>query len=285
MTILDWKKLSEKIKNELKNKIQKEKIFAHIWVILIWDNPASKIYVKYKEKFAEEIWVKFTKFIYDEKISEKEILNKIKKLNKNPDFTGIFVQLPVPKHISVQKIIEKIDPKKDVDWFSPQNIWEMFLNQWWIFPATPKWILRLLDEYKIEIEWKNAVVIWRSNIVGKPLSTMLLNRWATITTCHSKTKNLNFYLKNADLIIVAVWRENFLDWENIKKWAVIVDVWINPNSNLEIKSQIVWDCNFEKCCEIASFITPVPGWVGPMTIASLMENSVKLARNNKICEF
>ncbi|MCD5382962.1 bifunctional 5,10-methylenetetrahydrofolate dehydrogenase/5,10-methenyltetrahydrofolate cyclohydrolase [Candidatus Gracilibacteria bacterium] len=285
MTILDGKKLSEKIKNELKNKIQKEKIFAHIGVILIGDNPASKIYVKYKEKFAEEIGVKFTKFIYDEKISEKEILNKIEKLNKNPDFTGIFVQLPVPKHISVQKIIEKIDPKKDVDGFSQQNIGEMFLNQGGIFPATPKGILRLLDEYKIEIEGKNAVVIGRSNIVGKPLSTMLLNRGATITTCHSKTKNLNFYLKNADLIIVAVGRENFLDGENIKKGAVIIDVGINPNSNLEIKSQIVGDCNFEKCCEIASFITPVPGGVGPMTIASLMENSVKLARNNKICEF
>lgn len=276
MNILDWKKLSEKIKLELKNKIQNEKIFSHIWVILIWENPASKIYVKYKEKFSKEIWVKFTKFLYDEKISEKEILEKIEELNSDKNFTGIFVQLPIPEHISVKKIIEKISPKKDIDWFHSQNIWEMFLWQENILPATPKWIIRILDEYKISVEWKNVVVIWRSNIVGKPVSTMLLNRWATVTTCTSKTKNLEFYTKNADLIISAVWKENLINWEILKDWVVIIDVWINQNTNPEIKSQIVWDCNFESCAKKASFITPVPGWVWPMTIASLMENAVKL---------
>lgn len=280
MQILDWKKLSEKIKNNLKNKIKSEKIFAHIWVILIWDNPASKIYVKFKEKFAKEIWVKFTKFLYPnlnwEKVSEKIILDKIEELNNDKNFTGIFVQLPIPENISVKKIIEKISPKKDIDWFCSQNVWEMFLwnseEKNFVLPATPKWIIRILDEYWIEIQWKNAVVIWRSNIVWKPISTMLLNRWATVTTCHSKTKNLDFYTKNADLIISAVWRIDLLKWENIKDWVVIIDVWINQN--LELK--LVWDSNFESCAKKSSFITPVPWWVWPMTIASLMENTVKL---------
>jgi len=281
MQILDWKKLSEKIKLELKNKIENEKIFSHIWVILIWKNPASELYVKYKEKFSKEIWVKFTKFLYDEKISEKKILEKIWELNSDKNFTGIFVQLPIPDHISVKKIIEKISPKKDIDWFHSQNVWEMFLWNENILPATPKWIIRILDEYKIWVEWKNAVVIWRSNIVWKPISTMLVNRWATVTTCTSKTKNLEFYTKNADLIISAVWKINILNWEMIKDWVVIIDVWINQN--LELKT--VWDLNFKSCSEKASFITPVPGWVWPMTIASLMENAVKLGIKKRKLQF
>lgn len=284
MKILNWKKLSEKIKLELKNKIEKEKIFSHIWVILIWNNPASQLYVKYKKKFADEIWVKFTKFLYDEEISEKEILEKIEELNNDKNFTGIFVQLPIPKHISVKKIIEKISPKKDIDWFTSQNLWEMFLwnalwneENKWILPATPKWIIRILNEYKIWVEWKNIVVIWRSNIVWKPISTMLLNRWATVTTCTSKTQNLDFYTKNADIIISAVWKENLINWENISEWVIIIDVWINQNLDQKNnKCQTVWDSNFESCIKKVSFITPVPWWVGPMTIASLMENAVKL---------
>jgi methylenetetrahydrofolate dehydrogenase (NADP+)/methenyltetrahydrofolate cyclohydrolase len=286
MQILDWKKLSEKIKNNLKTQIENEKIFAHIWVILIWDNPASKIYVKFKEKFANEIWVKFTKFLYWNEISEKEILEKIEELNNDKNFTGIFVQLPIPDHISVKKIIEKISSTKDIDWFCPENIWEMFLwnteEKDLILPATPKWIIRILDEYKIDVQWKNTVVFWRSNIVWKPISTILLNKWATVTTCHSKTKDLDFYTKNADLIVSAVWIENFLKWENIKDWVVIIDVWINQNLDQKNnKCQIVWDSNFESCAKKSSFITPVPGWVWPMTIASLMENAVKLGKKIK----
>jgi methylenetetrahydrofolate dehydrogenase (NADP+)/methenyltetrahydrofolate cyclohydrolase len=273
MKILDWKTLSEKIKFNLKQEVLEKKLNPYLAVILIWENPASKVYVKFKEKACENIWIKHERFEFNEKVLENEILEKIRNLNSDKKITGIMVQLPIPKHISVPKVIKEISPKKDVDWFTAYNNWKMLASKEFenLPSATPAWIISLLEEYKIELEWKNAVIIWRSNIVWKPIWLMFLNRWATVTFCHSKTKDLEFYTKNADILVVAIWKDRFLKKEMVKKWAIIIDVWINRANNWKL----YWDCDFEDLKEKVWFITPVPWWVWPMTVVSLMKNIVK----------
>ena len=272
--ILDGKKLREKLLTDLKQKIDRFQTKPTLVVILVGENPASKIYVNNKKKTAEELGINSQVINYPANISEEELLAKIEELNNKKDVTAILVQLPLPEHISKENVINAIAPEKDVDGFTPYNFGKLFSGEIpTVYPCTPKGILLLLDEYGIELEGKHVVVVGRSNIVGRPLSQMLLNRNATVTVCHSKS-NLDI-IKTADVVISAVGK-NIIEGEMLKLGSVVVDVGIFKDENGKTRG----DVNFESASQVASYISPVPGGVGPMTIASLMLNTVELFEQN-----
>ncbi|MBO5344789.1 MAG: bifunctional 5,10-methylenetetrahydrofolate dehydrogenase/5,10-methenyltetrahydrofolate cyclohydrolase [Clostridia bacterium] len=272
--ILDGKKLREKLLTDLKQKIDRFQTKPTLVVILVGENPASKIYVNNKKKTAEELGINSQVINYPANISEEELLAKIEELNNNKDVTAILVQLPLPEHISKENVINAIAPEKDVDGFTPYNFGKLFSGEIpTVYPCTPKGILLLLDEYGIELEGKHVVVVGRSNIVGRPLSQMLLNRNATVTVCHSKS-NLDI-IKTADVVISAVGK-NIIEGEMLKWGSVVVDVGIFKDENGKTRG----DVNFESASQVTSYISPVPGGVGPMTIASLMLNTVELFERN-----
>ncbi len=269
--IIDWKKIALEIYDELKEKIKNSNKKYSLKAILVWKNSPSLRYIKQKEKWASYVWIDFELLNFADNISEEALLNEIEKLNNDKNTTAFIVQLPLPKHINTQKIINKISYKKDADWFSPINLWKLVLwDKSALMSCTPAWIIELLQRYNIEIEGKNIVVIWRSNIVWKPLANLLINAWATVSICNSKTKNINFYTKNADIIIVATWKKHLLKVDMINKNSVIIDVWFSV-----LDWKIYWDCDFENIERNWNLITPVPGWVGPMTVAMLMKNTIK----------
>ena len=270
--ILDGKKLAGKILEKLENKLSIMDTKPHLVVILVGENPASQLYVGMKEKKAQQIGIKSTVLKYPENVEEKVILDKLNELNNDNDVDAILVQLPLPKHINEQTVIQTISPKKDVDGFTPENIGRISIGvEPYAYPCTPKGILSLIDEYNISLEGKNVVVVGRSNIVGKPVAQMMLNRNATVTICHSRTKNLENIIKTADVLVSAVGKHNIITKNNIKSGCVIIDV-----GTSRINGKTVGDVDFENVSDLASFITPVPGGVGPMTIASLMENAFLL---------
>ena len=271
--ILDGKNLRDKILTELKEKIDTYEKKPTLVVILVGENPASQIYVNNKKKTAEKIGINSIVLNYPENTTEQELLNKINELNNDNEVTAILVQLPLPKHISKENIINAIDPKKDVDGFTPYNFGKLFSGEKpYVYPCTPKGILLLLKEYNIEVSGKHVVIIGRSNIVGRPLSQMMLNENATVTVCHSHTKNLSEITKTADVIISAVGK-NIIEGEKmLKSGCVVVDVGIFKDSTGRTRG----DVDFERASKIASYISPVPGGVGPMTITSLMLNTVEL---------
>ena len=269
--ILDGKKLREKLLTDLKQKIDRFQTKPTLVVILVGENPASKIYVNNKRKTAEELGINSQVINYPANISEEELLAKIEELNNNKDVTAILVQLPLPEHISKENVINAIAPEKDVDGFTPYNFGKLFSGEIpTVYPCTPKGILLLLDEYGIELEGKHVVVVGRSNIVGRPLSQMLLNRNATVTVCHSKS-NLDI-IKTADVVISAVGK-NIIEGEMLKLGSVVVDVGIFKDENGKTRG----DVDFESASQVASYISPVPGGVGPMTIAMLMNNCLEAA--------
>lgn len=277
-TILDGKKLRDKIIEKLKAKVDTFEEKPTLVVILVGENPASKIYVNNKKKMAEKIGIHSEVINYPANITEAELLDKIEELNNNKKVTAILVQLPLPKHISKDNVMNKIIPSKDVDGFTPYNFGKLFSGETpTVYPCTPKGILLLLDEYNIEIEGKHVVIVGRSNIVGKPLSQMMLNKNATVTICHSHTKNLSQITKTADILVSAVGK-NIIEGEMLKTDCVIVDVGIFKDENGKTRG----DVDFESASKIASFISPVPGGVGPMTIASLMLNTVELFEKNSL---
>lgn len=270
--ILDGKGLSAKLLDELEEKIAKLDKKPHLVVILVGEDPASKQYVGMKEKRAIQIGMKSTVIKYPENIDEKTVLDKIKELNNDKDVDAILVQLPVPKQICEQKVIQAISPNKDVDGLTPQNIGSISIGvEPYAYPCTPKGILRILDEYKIDIDGKNVVVVGRSNILGKPVAQMLLNRNATVTICHSHTKNLPEITKTADILVSAVGKCKIIRKEMIKSGAVVIDA-----GTSKVDGKTCGDVDFDEVFESASHITPVPGGIGPMTIASLMENTYEL---------
>ena len=270
--ILDGKKVAEKVLDEVKNKVQAMSVKPHLAVILVGDDPASRIYVRNKQKAAEKVGIASTIIEYPDDVQEFELLNKIDELNSNPEITGILVQLPLPKHIDKNKLITSISPKKDVDGFTPENVGKLAVGlEPYFYPATPQGILMLLDEYSIQIEGTDAVVIGRSNIVGRPMAQMLLNRNATVTACHSYTKDLDNKIKTADIVISAVGKK-IVRCKMVKKNSVVVDVGIFRDCN----GQLTGDVDFDFVSQSAGFISPVPGGVGPMTIASLMYNASKI---------
>lgn len=273
--IIDGKQVAENITTELTKKVSTMSEKPHLVVIQIGENPASNIYVNLKKKKAELIGIKSTVLKYSEEISQEELIKKIEELNCDNSVHAILVQLPLPRHIDEREVIKAISPKKDVDGFTASNTGDL-LNGITphAYPCTPKGVLRLLDEYKINPEGKHAVIVGRSNIVGKPLAIMLLNRNATVTICHSKTKNLQDITKQADILISAVGKKMIFK-DMVKKGAVVIDVGIFKDEN----NKTTGDVAFDEVKEVASYITPVPKGVGPMTIASLMENTVALFEN------
>jgi methylenetetrahydrofolate dehydrogenase (NADP+) / methenyltetrahydrofolate cyclohydrolase len=286
--ILDGKKIAFEIKEELKSEISEFRgrgAVPGLAVILIGNDPASEVYVNSKKKACEEIGIDSQVFEVPENISEKELLEIVEKLNKDEKTHGILVQLPLPKHIDEEKIIESIDPKKDVDCFHPENVGKLSIGPprlaetttrrreagiGKLMPCTPAGIIEMLKRNNIEIAGCECVVVGRSNIVGKPMATMLLNASGTVTVAHSKTKNLAEVTKRADILVSAVGKAGLITQDMVKIGAVVVDVGMNRLEN----GKLVGDVDFEKVKEIASAITPVPGGVGPMTIAMLMRNTI-----------
>lgn len=275
--IMDGKVLAKKTREELKikvNKLNNNGIFPKLAVIMVGDDPSSKIYVKNKSKACEEVGITFEEHLLDASISMKELLNLIEELNNREEVYGILLQSPIPKHLDINYAFRSINPKKDVDGFNPINVGKLSLNQDCFVPCTPFGVMRLLEEYKIEIEGKHAVVIGRSNIVGKPMIQCLLNKNATVTVCHSKTQNLKEITQQADILVCAIGKPKFITEDMVKENAVVIDVGISRNE----EGKICGDVDFEKVKEKAYAITPVPGGVGPMTIAMLMNNIVKATK-------
>lgn len=268
--MLDCEIIASKKKEEIKNIIINNNLKLHMLCILVGDNPASLSYIKGKEKDCNEVGIKFTLLKLDEKIKEEELLNIIDKYNNDDNITGMIVQMPLPKHIDENKVIEKISIKKDIDGFNPINIGKIFLNQKTIIPCTPKGIMMVFDYYNINLESKKAVIIGRSNIVGKPISGLLLNKNATVSICHSKTKNLNEYTLDADIIIAAVGIKYFLKKDMIKKDAILIDVGIN-RENKKLYGDVDIDCY-----NITNNYTKVPKGIGLLTRVALLENIVEL---------
>ncbi len=270
--ILDGKKVSQKVLNEVKEQVAKLNKKPHLVVILVGEDAASKIYVRNKQKAATEVGIISTVIEMGENTTEVQLLEKIEELNNNSEVTGILVQLPLPKHIDKNKIVTAISPKKDVDGFTPENVGRLTSGlEPYFYPATPQGIIMLLDEYNIQIEGKDAVVIGRSNIVGKPMAQMLLKRNATVTNCHSFTSDLEDKIKTADIVVSAVGKK-IVRCKMVKNNSVIIDVGIFRDVN----NHLTGDIDFDYIYPSVGYITPVPGGVGPMTIASLMYNASKI---------
>ena len=277
-TIIDGKKVSQKIREELKEEckeIRKQGIIPKLAVIMVGDNPASKVYVKNKNKACQEIGIEYEEYFLNSEITQEKLIELIEDLNTRKDINGILLQSPIPNHLDINEAFRKISPEKDVDGFHPENVGKLILNQDTFVSCTPYGIMKLFAEYNIDLTGKHVVILGRSNIVGKPLISCCLNRNATVTVCHSKTENLEEHTKKADILIVAIGRANFVKKEMVKEGAVIIDVGINRTD----EGKLTGDVDFENVSEKASFITPVPGGVGPMTIAMLMNNVIKASSN------
>jgi methylenetetrahydrofolate dehydrogenase (NADP+)/methenyltetrahydrofolate cyclohydrolase len=282
MRLLDGKKLAKKILKNLKKKVSQMKKKPVLAMILVGNDLASSIYVRRKEIFCAEAGIESKTLKLSEKISEKKLLGVIKKLNKDKKISAIMVQLPLPKHIDKNKIIEAIDPRKDADCLHPENYGKFAQvgeNYSLVAPATPFGIMKLLEEYRIKIEGRHAVVVGRSNIVGKPMAQFLLNYGATVTICHRQTKKLSAFTRQADILVVAVGRRNLIRADMVKRGVVVIDVGINRRG---LTSTISGDVAFASVYKKASYITPVPGGVGPVTIAMLLWNTVQLAKNQEL---
>ncbi|MDY3304795.1 MAG: bifunctional methylenetetrahydrofolate dehydrogenase/methenyltetrahydrofolate cyclohydrolase FolD [Clostridia bacterium] len=274
--ILDGKKVSQRVKDEVKEKVTELKargINPGLAVVIVEGDPASRVYVNNKKKACEYCGIYSEEYALPGDTGESELLSLIDKLNKKEDIHGILVQLPLPKHIDEEKIINAIDPKKDVDAFHPINVGKIMIGNYDFLPCTPAGVMELIKESGTDICGKNCVVIGRSNIVGKPQAMLLLHKNATVTICHSKTKNLREIARTADVLVVAVGRAKMVDADYIKEGAVVIDVGMNRDEN----GKLCGDVDFASACEKASYITPVPGGVGPMTIATLMKNAVTAA--------
>ena len=278
--IIDGKLVSKKIREMISGEVatlKEQGTFPKLAVILVGNDPASAVYVRNKEKACIETGIEPMQITMPEQTTEAELLSLIGKLNADESVHGILVQLPLPRHINENKVIESIDPSKDVDAFTHESVGRIVEGKYTFLPCTPAGIMKLLEFYGVEIAGKECVVIGRSNIVGKPMALLLLNASGTVTVCHSKTKNLSEVTKRADILVVAIGKANFVTADMVKDGAVVVDVGINRLDN----GKLCGDVDYETVAEKASLITPVPGGVGPMTITMLMKNTVFAAKNQK----
>lgn len=273
MTVIDGKALAAKMQSALAEKtaqLKAEKgLTPGLVVILVGENPASQVYVRNKERSALAAGFKSEVVRVPETISEKELLALIERYNQDSEWHGILVQLPLPAHISEEKVLLAIDPDKDVDGFHPTNMGKFWSGHPVMIPSTPAGIMEMFKEYQIELEGKTAVVIGRSNIVGKPMAQLLLDANATVTIAHSRTKNLPELARQADILVVAIGRGHFVTKDFVKPGAVVIDVGMNRDAN----GKLIGDVQYDEVAEVASYITPVPGGVGPMTITMLMEQT------------
>lgn len=276
--IIDGKMIATQIKDELKEEVmmlQNQGIFPGLAVVLVGNNSASQVYVRNKKTACEYVGIKSFSYELPEDTSEQELLELIDTLNHDHAVNGILVQLPLPKHLDENKVILAIDPKKDVDGFHPQNVGALCVGLPGFISCTPAGVIELIKRSHVEIAGKHCVVVGRSNIVGKPVSLLLLREHGTVTICHSKTKNLTENLKQADIVIAAVGIPKMIQGNQLKEGAVVIDVGINRDET----GKLCGDVDFASCKAVASHITPVPGGVGPMTIAMLMHNCVLAAKN------
>lgn len=278
--LIDGKLVSQKLREKIKGEVDAFKlqfgITPGLAVVIVGENPASLVYVRNKHKACVEAGMNSIEVKLPENTSEEVLLSKIDELNADDSVHGILVQLPLPKHISEDKIIARISPKKDVDAFHPSNVGMIMTGGYKFLPCTPSGVMDLLDYYNVELSGKRAVVIGRSNIVGKPMALLLLERNATVSVCHSRTADIAAYTKEADVIVVAVGKANFLKAEMVKEGAVVIDVGINRLEN----GKLCGDVDFDGVSAVASLITPVPGGVGPMTITTLLKNTLSAAKES-----
>ena len=280
MKLIDGKELAKKIRLELKEKteeLKKHGIKPKLAVIMVGDDKASAVYVKNKSKACEEIGIEFEEFLLDKTVTQEELIKLIKNLNNREDVHGILLQSPIPEGLDIREAFNAIDYRKDVDGFNPVNVGKLSIGEDSFISCTPYGVIKMLEEYNIPIEGKRAVIIGRSNIVGKPLIQCLLNKNATVTVCHSKTKNIEEITSKADILVAALGKSHFVKENMVKEGAVVIDVGINRNE----EGKLVGDVDFENVSKKASYITPVPGGVGPMTIAMLMNNVIKAAKLKK----
>ena len=275
--IIDGKELAKKIRQDLKvevDKLREKKVYPKLAVIMVGEDKASQVYVRNKSKACNEIGIDFEEFLLPSNITMEKLLELIEELNNRKDISGILLQSPIPRPLNIREAFNKIDYRKDVDGFNPINVGKLAIGEKSFISCTPYGVVKMLEEYNINPEGKNVVIIGRSNIVGKPLLQCLLNKNATITICHSKTKDIKAITKNADILIAAVGRPHFVTEDMVKDGAVVIDVGINRNE----EGKLIGDVDFENVEKKASYITPVPGGVGPMTIAMLMNNVVEAAK-------
>ncbi len=276
--IIDGKLISANVKEQIRVEVEELKnskgIEIGLAVVIVGDNPASRVYVNNKKKACETVGFNSFEYALPAETTEKELLELVEKLNNDDKVDGILVQLPLPKHIDENAVINAISPKKDVDAFHPENVGHIMIGDFAYLPCTPAGVMEMLAQKGIEVEGKNCVVIGRSNIVGKPMSMLLLHKNATVTICHSRTKNLAEVTKQADILVAAVGRANFVTADMVKDGAVVIDVGMNRNAD----GKLCGDVAYDECFAKSSFITPVPGGVGPMTIAMLMKNTLTSAK-------
>lgn len=278
--IINGKELAKQIRSDLKKEVdalREDGIIPKLAVIMVGNDKASEVYVRNKSKACNEVGIEFEEFLKDENTTQEELIELIDELNKREDIDGILLQSPIPKQLDIRQAFNRIDEKKDVDGFNPINVGKLAIGEDCFISCTPYGVIKMLEAYNIEIEGKRAVVIGRSNIVGKPLAQCLLNKNATVTICHSKTRELESIVKEADIVVAALGRPKFVTANMIKDGAVVIDVGINRTDD----GKLVGDIDFENIENKASYITPVPGGVGPMTIAMLMNNVVKAAKERK----
>lgn len=275
--IINGRLVSGLIRDRLKKEISTFKmengIVPGLAVIIVGNDPASLVYVKNKSKACDEVGINSVQIELPEDITELELISHIKKLNHNPEIHGILVQLPLPKHINSENVINSILPEKDVDAFHPVNAGRIFIGNYDFLPCTPSGVMDLLKHYNIEVSGKKCVVLGRSNIVGKPMAHLLLEKNGTVTVCHSRTLNIEDEIKSADILVVAIGKPEFVKGYMIKPGAVVIDVGINRGEDGKLRG----DVEYTSASEVASYITPVPGGVGPMTITTLLKNTLKAA--------
>ena len=272
--LMNGKELAKKIRENLKiecEELREKGIKSNLAVIMVGENEASKIYVRNKSRACDEVGIKYEEYLLDVQTTQKGLITLIEKLNQDETINGILLQSPIPDNLDINEAFRTISPEKDVDGFHPVNVGKLVLNQDTYVSCTPYGIMKIFEEYNIDLCGKNVVILGRSNIVGKPLIHCCLNKNATVTTCHSKTKNLKEISKNADILISAIGKSNFVTADMVKENAVVIDVGINRLEN----GKITGDVDFENVKDKVDYITPVPGGVGPMTIAMLMNNVIK----------
>lgn len=278
--LLDGKDLAARMKKDMLKEVEeltKAGIFPGLAVVIVGNDPASRIYVNSKKRDCEEVGIKSFEYSLPEQTSEEELLGLIDALNQDPAVDGILVQLPLPKHLDEAKVIRRINSEKDVDAFHPYNVGELMIGRPVFAPCTPAGVMELIKDAGLDVAGKNCVVVGRSNIVGKPMAMLMLHDNATVTICHSKTKDLKAVCKEADILIAAIGRANYITADYVKEGAIVIDVGMNRNS----EGKVTGDVDFPVICEKASAITPVPGGVGPMTRAMLLKNTIKACNMHK----
>ena len=277
MELINGKELAKKVREELKEevmKLKKKNVYPKLAVIMVGHDKASEVYVRNKNKACQELGIEYEEFLLEENITQKHLISLIEELNNREDIHGILLQSPIPKHLDIREAFDAIDYRKDVDGFNPINVGKLSIGEDCFISCTPYGVVKMLEEYKIQLEGRNAVIIGRSNIVGKPLIQCLLQKNATVTVCHSKTKEIEKITKEADILIAALGKPKFVKESMVKEGVVVIDVGINRNE----EGKLVGDVDFEKVSKKVAYITPVPGGVGPMTVAMLMSNVIKAAK-------